>query len=99
MKEHIKDNILKTVTTVIILLVLFVGIVKWVPVLNNLENLKKKDAALDAEIAAVNLESSEYSERVRRFQSSSEQVESIARRDHRVYPGEVVFVFPEKNSK
>jgi hypothetical protein len=39
------------------------------------------------------------SEARNRFKSSSEQVEAVARQDHRVYPGEVVYKFPENGKK
>ncbi len=96
MKERTKDNIISYGTLTIVILVVVVGVVNLVPVLRRSNALKQRDAALIEEIASVNAESAEYSDRARRFQSSSEQVESIARQDHRVYPGEVVFVFPEK---
>ena len=39
------------------------------------------------------------SESIKRFKTKKEQVEAVARQDHRVYPGEVVFVFPDKDKK
>ena len=41
----------------------------------------------------------ELVEKQRRFQTDREFVESIARQNHRVYPGELVFLFPEQDRR
>ena len=99
MKEQTKDKIYTVSTVVVIIAILLVGVFNWLPVLRHRLGLKNKEAAILAEIEEVNRENLEYSERIRRFQSQSEQVESVARQDHRVYPGEVVYVFPENEKK
>lgn len=99
MKENTKDKIYTVFTIVVILIVLAVGIFNWLPVLRQYFGLKEKDAALTARIEAVNRENAEYNERIRRFKTQPEQVESVARQDNRVYPGEVVYLFPEGNGK
>lgn len=99
MKENTKDKIYTFSTVVVILIVLAVGFFNWLPVLRRYFGLKEREMAVVAEIEEVNRENNEYGERIRRFQSQSEQVESVARQDHRVYPGEVVYVFPDSDRK
>lgn|GEM_PF-4253998 len=99
MKENTREKIYTISTVVVILMILAVGIFNWLPVLRQYFGLKEKEMSVAAEIEDINRESNEYVERIRRFQSQSEQVESVARQDKRVYPGEVVYVFSEKNRK
>lgn len=99
MKENTKDKIYTVAIVVAILMILTVGIFNWLPVLKQYFGLKQKEAAVIAEINEVNRENDEYRELLRRFQSQSEQVEAVARQDHRVYPGEVVYVFPDSDRK
>lgn len=99
MKENTKDKIYTFSTVGVILVILAVGIFNWLPVLRQYFGLKEKEMSVIAEIEDVNRENNDYSERIRRFQSQSDQVESVARQDHRVYPGEVVYVFPENDKR
>ncbi len=99
MKENTKDKIYTIFTVVVILLVLIIGVFNWLPVLRRHSNLKDKEADLTAKIEEVKSENDKVSEARNRFKSSSEQVEAVARQDHRVYPGEVVYKFPENGKK
>lgn len=99
MKENTKDKIYTFFTVFVIAIILVVGIINWWPVLKRQSSLKERKAALEAEIEEVRKENLEKSESIKRFKTKKEQVEAVARQDHRVYPGEVVFVFPDKDKK
>ena len=90
MKETTKDKILNAVFIGVALVIVVIGLAHLTPTL---------ESAVDAEIASMRRETSDYADRTRRFNSDSEQVEAVARQNHRVYPGEVVFVFEDKDAR
>ena len=57
---------------------------------------QKQSNELAAEIEAKKREISDISENIRRFKSDREFVESIARQNRRVFPGELVFIFDKQ---
>lgn len=99
MKENTKDKIYTGFTVFVIMLILTIGVFNWWPVLKRHSNLKDKEADLVAKIEEVKNENNRVSEARNRFKTSSEQVEAVARQDHRVYPGEVVYKFSESGKK
>ena len=99
MKETTKDKILNAVFIGVALVIVVIGLAHLTPTLKRYYALKDKEASVDAEIASTRRETSDYADRTRRFNSDSEQVEAVARQNHRVYPGEVVFVFEDKDAR
>ena len=99
MKESTKLKILNSIAIGVCLLIVVGGLAHLAPTLKRYYALKDKEASIDEEIARTKREITEYSDKTRRFNSNSEQVESIARQNHRIYPGEVVFVFEDKDNK
>ena len=57
------------------------------------QELKSKNAELEQEIELRKREIAQLQENQRRFNSDTDFVELIARRNHRVLPGELVFIF------
>jgi cell division protein FtsB len=96
MKENTKDKIYTVFTVVVILLILAVGIFNWLPSLRRLSSLKEKDAAVEAERAEVKKRIQETDEKAKRFDRDPEQVEAVARQDHRIRQDEIVFDFSAK---
>ena len=99
MNEETREKIYTVITVVVVLLVLAVGVVKIVPRYNQYKSLKKQVADRDALIAEKERKVDELGDMQRRFKTDREFVESIARQDRRVYPGELVFVFDDDKAK
>ena len=58
--------------------------------------LRAQNAELAAQIDRKRLEISDLIENQKRFKTDSDFLEQIARQNHRVYPGELVFIFEDK---
>lgn len=58
--------------------------------------LRVQNAELVAQIDQKRLEIASLIENQKRFKMDSDFLEQIARQNHRVYPGELVFIFEEK---
>ena len=99
MKDETKDKIYTILTVTLVLLVLAGGLVKASPRYSQYRALKAKVAAIEAKASETARTTAELVEKQRRFQTDREFVESIARQNHRVYPGELVFLFPEQDRR
>ncbi len=99
MKDETKDKIYTALTVALVLLVLAGGLVKAYPRYSQYRALKAKVAAIEAKASETVRKTAELVEKQRRFQTDREFVESIARQNHRVYPGELVFLFPEQDRR
>lgn len=95
MSLGIKDRILRWFTVSVILVVIVLGAVTAAPAYRRGEDLKKQDAELQAKIDAKKKEIESLIENQRRFRTDADFVETIARQNRRVYPGELVFVFED----
>jgi len=86
--------------TVFLLLVVVIGglMLAW-PTYRRNRELKNQIADLDSQIAAKRAEIADLKDRQRRFKTDPDFVESIARQNRRVYPGELVFVFGDEKKK
>ena len=93
MNDNLKDGVIKYLTLGIILVILVGGGVLMYPNYQRGEKLKRDNAELREKIAAKQREIAELANNQRRFQSDADFVETIARQNHRVLPGELVFVF------
>ena len=93
MNEGFKDRILRTLTGCVLLLIIVGGLVMMYPNYRRSESLKKQNAELQESIDRKKREIATLIENQRRFRTDADFVEMIARQNHRVFPGELVFVF------
>lgn len=96
MKEGFKDRLFRVFTVTLALAILVGGIVMLWPDYMRSRSLRERDAKLSAEIEAKRREIAHLRENQTRFKTDREFVENIARQNHRVFPGEIVFLFDEK---
>jgi len=92
----IKTQVVRYLTAVLLLVVIVGGLAVAWPTYRNSQMLKAQSADLDVQIAAKQAEIADLKDRQRRFRTDPDFVESIARQNRRVYPGELVFVFDGK---
>ena len=93
MNEGFKDKVLRTLTGCVLLLIIVGGLVMMYPNYRRSESLKKQNAELQESIDRKKREIATLIENQRRFRTDADFVEMIARQNHRVFPGELVFVF------
>ena len=86
---------MKYFTGLIVLAVIVVGSMTAYPTYRRGQILKLEKAELQRQIEAKKREIARLSENQRRFRSDPDFVETIARQNRRVYPGELVFVFED----
>lgn len=91
-----KDKVFIWVSRVILLGVVVVGVCFLWPKYSRERSLRRQEAELDQRLAEKRAEIRRLSENQRRFKTDRDFVELIARRNGRVFPGELVFVFEEK---
>lgn len=96
MDSDFKDRVFIWVSRVILFGVAVGGVCFLFPKYNRERALRRQVAELDQRIAEKRAEISKLSENQRRFKSDRDFVELIARKNRRVFPGELVFVFEEK---
>ena len=95
MQEGFKDKFLRFFTVVLVLAILVGGLAAAWPNYVRRNSLKAQDAALAASIEEKKREIARLQDFQRRFKTDRDFVESIARQNHRVYPGELVFLFED----
>ncbi len=93
------DKCLRIVAGLAVIGVVIGGVVVVWPKLSRVRGLEKQRQQVLAEIDAKNREIAQLRENQRRFREDPDFVEAIARQNHRVYPGEVVFVFETADQK
>ena len=91
----LKDMIFRYGSIAMALAILGTGVFFLVPTYSRSQDLKAKEAKCDELIERKTKEVSALREKQRRFQSDEEFIESIARQNNRVYPGELVFIFED----
>ena len=95
MTEGFKDKVAKTVTVALIVVIGVGGAVSVWPTYLRGKELKRQDAELTQRIEEKKREIAKLIENQNRFRSDRDFVEQIARRNVRVFPGELVFVFED----
>ena len=95
MKESFKDKIGRFVTVVLVIGVAVGGLVTAWPNYLRSRSLKRQDAELAERLEEKKREIAKLKEYQNRFRTDSEFVENIARQNHRVFPGELVFKFED----
>ena len=93
MNEGLREKILRILTGSVLLLIVVGGLVTMYPNYKRSESLKRQNAELQNQIDRKKREIATLIENQRRFRTDPDFVEMIARQNHRVFPGELVFVF------
>ena len=93
MNEGLREKILRILTGGVLLLIVVGGLVTMYPNYKRSESLKRENAELQERIDRKKREISTLIENQRRFRTDADFVEMIARQNHRVFPGELVFIF------
>ena len=93
MSENLRDKFVRYLTYVMLLLILVGGVVMIYPDYRRSESLKRRNAELQEEIDRRKRAIGQLVENQRRFKTDADFVEKIARQNHRVFPGELVFIF------
>ena len=87
------EKLTRIFTVLIVLVVLVGGLASAWPAYLRGRSLKVRDAQLAAEIEEKKAQIEAIREKQRRFNTDREFVESLARQNRRVFPGELVFIF------
>ncbi len=93
MSESLKDRVVRYLTYFVLALIVVVGVVMMYPDYRRSESLKRQNAELQEQIDRRTREIAQLIENQRRFKTDADFVERIARQNHRVFPGELVFIF------
>ena len=95
MRDGTKERIFHYFTLVILAVIVIGGLSVAYPQWRQREPLTRQDAELRRQIEAKNREISQLKKNQRRFQTDPDFVEAIARKNRRVFPGELVFIFED----
>jgi len=93
MTDGFKDKVAKAVTVALLAVIGVGGAFSVWPTYLRGRSLKQQDAELTLRIEEKKREIAKLKENQQRFLSDADFVEQIARRNGRVFPGELVFVF------
>ena len=93
MNESLKDKIARYLTYTALMLIVVGGMVMMYPNYRRSEALKRQNAELQERIDEKKREIAQLIDYQRRFRTDADFVETIARQNHRVFPGELVFIF------
>ena len=96
MNEGLKEKVLRILTGCVLLLIIVGGLVTMYPNYRRSESLKRQNAELQERIDRKKREIATLIDNQRRFRTDPDFVEMIARQNHRVFPGELVFVFDKE---
>ena len=96
MNEGFKEKVLRMLTGCVLLLIIVGGLVTMYPNYRRSESLKRQNAELQERIDRKKREIATLIDNQRRFRTDPDFVEMIARQNHRVFPGELVFVFDKE---
>lgn len=95
MNEGFKERFARLLTTVLVVLIAGGGFLAIWPVYQRSQSLRRQDAELTVQIEEKKREIARLIEYQRRFRTDSDFVETIARKNNRVFPGELVFLFED----
>lgn len=93
MNEGFKDKVLKAFTYIALVVVVVGGLMMMYPDYRRSQSLKQKNQELQESIERKKREIATLIDNQRRFRTDADFVETIARQNHRVFPGELVFIF------
>jgi cell division protein FtsB len=95
MSASVKEKFMRWFTIVLLAVIIVGGLIMIYPTYCRGQALKEQNAELQAKIDSKKREIDRLVENQRRFRTDADFVESIARQNRRVFPGELVFVFGE----
>jgi cell division protein FtsB len=93
MSAGFKEKFMRYFTAVLLAVIIVGGLVMMYPSYRRGQDLKAQNSELQARIDGKKREIAQLVENQRRFRTDADFVESIARQNRRVFPGELVFVF------
>lgn len=93
MNEEIKHKLARWVAGTLLTAIVVMGALTAYPTYRREQALRLQNSELQAKIDEKKREIAALAENQRRFRVDADFVESIARQNRRVYPGELVFVF------
>ncbi|MBR3923157.1 MAG: septum formation initiator family protein [Kiritimatiellae bacterium] len=96
MSTGAKEKFMHFFTITLLAMIVIGGLVMVYPTYRRGQALKAQNAELQAKIDGKKREISQLTENQRRFRTDADFVESIARQNRRVFPGELVFVFGDE---
>ena len=91
--EDVKERAIWLLTYGLLAIIIVGGGLFMVPNFRDSEELKRTNAELQSRIDRTKREIAQLRENQRRFRTDADFVEMIARQNHRVFPGELVFLF------
>lgn len=95
MSAGLKEKCMRWFTVFLLAAIIVGGMVMVYPTYRRGQALKAQNAELQSRIDGKKREIAQLEENQRRFRTDADFVESIARQNRRVFPGELVFVFGE----
>lgn len=95
MDENFRGRFLHLGTLGVLALIILGGLAIAYPTWRRSKMLRVQEAQLKVEIEEKRREIEHFVENQRRFKTDRDFVETIARRNRRVFPGELVFVFDD----
>jgi len=96
MNEGLREKVLRALTGFVLVLIIIGGLVMTYPDYRRSESLKRENSELQERIERKKKEISTLLENQRRFRADADFVEMIARQNHRVFPGELVFIYEKQ---
>lgn len=93
MSESLRDKTIRYLTYFVLTLIVVVGVAMMYPDYRRSQSLKRQNAELQKQIENRKREIDKLMENQQRFRTDADFVEKIARQNHRVFPGELVFIF------
>lgn len=90
-----KDKFMKWFVGTLLVLIVGGGLFMAYPSFRRGQALKRQDVELQGRIESKKHEIAALIENQRRFRTDADFVETIARQNRRVFPGELVFIFEE----
>ena len=93
MEATFKEKVMRWLTMAVVSVIVLGGFALVYPNYQRGQALKRQDADLQAQIDAKRREIAKLTEYKNRFRSDPDFVEAIARQNHKVFPGELIFIF------
>ena len=93
MKDGLKDRILNYLTWGALAVIFIGGLLLAYPDFCRSKSLMRTNAELQEQIDRKKQEIADLVENQRRFRTDADFVEMLSRQNHRVFPGELIFIF------
>ncbi len=97
MSDGLKEKVISYLTYGMLFLIVIGGLLLIYPDYRRSESLKRQNAELQAQIEEKKREIDELLTKQQRFRSDPDFIETIARQNQRVFPGELIFIFDQKD--